>query len=82
MAVKNFNRKLFGSNGFRYFYTSLLTMCHVELYCVPSVTAAACNGTYRTEWPDRRTGGDRESGRGGRKKKGLSKEILPLHLVV
>ena len=57
-------------------------MCHVELYCVPSVTAAACNGTYRTEWPDRRTGGDRESGGGGRKKKGLSKEILPLHLVV
>lgn len=71
-TVKNFNRKLFGSNSFRYFYTSLLTMCHVELYCVLSATAAARNGTYRTEWPDGRTGGDGENdGVRGRGKKGL-----------
>lgn len=36
-------------------------MCHVELYCVLSATAAARNGTYRTEWPDGRTGGDGEN---------------------
>lgn len=56
-AVKNFNRKLFGSNSFRYFYPSLLTICHVELYCVQSVTAVAHNGTYVMEWPERGGGG-------------------------
>lgn len=33
-------------------------MCHVELYCVQSVTAAAHNGTYIKEWPERGSGGD------------------------
>lgn len=43
-------------------------MCHVELYCVQSVTAAAHNGTYIKEWPERGSGGDgkrmEEEGRG------------------
>lgn len=45
-------------------------MCHVELYCVQSVTAAARNGTDRMEWPDRGSGGSaREWGRGEKKGK-------------
>lgn len=28
-------------------------MCHVELYCVQHVTAAAYNGIYIMEWPER-----------------------------
>lgn len=43
-------------------------MCHVELYCVQSVTAEAHNGTSIMEWPKRGNGGGgkrmEEKGRG------------------
>lgn len=65
---KNFNGELFGSNSFRYFYTSLLTMCHVELYRVQSVTAAAHNGT-NIKWNSLREGVEKVVGEWERREK-------------
>lgn len=72
---KNFNRELFGSNSFRYFYTSLLTMCHVELYCVQGVTAAAHNGTH-IKWNGLREGTEEVVREWGRREKKEKEETL------
>lgn len=76
---KNFNGELFGSNSFGYFYTPLLTMCHVELYRVQSVTAAAHNGTCikRNGLGEGMEGAAREWGRGkGKGKEGTFKRNI------
>lgn len=65
---KHLNRELFGSNSFRYFYTPLLAMCHVELHRVQSVTAAAHNGPF-IKWNGLREGAEEVVREWGRREK-------------
>lgn len=54
-------------------------MCHVELYCVQSVTAAAHNGTYIMEWPERGSeGGGKGIGEEGKGRDFKKKYFLHL----